>query len=164
MQTTVASAAPVCPKCGSAMYDNRATKRNPKAPDFKCKQYRVCDGVVWPARERSDNPEPVTEPGMYRDAEGTLYRVQKARETGNLYAKALTPIGGRRLTETDDVVGFEFTYAPGAFRALRASSRLTLEEARAFGIRYGICCVCGRLLKDADSVAAGIGPICATNV
>jgi hypothetical protein len=29
------------------MWDNRAGKRNPKAPDFKCKD-RSCDGVIWP--------------------------------------------------------------------------------------------------------------------
>jgi hypothetical protein len=31
------------------MWDNRLSKRNPKAPDFKCRD-RSCDGVVWPAR------------------------------------------------------------------------------------------------------------------
>ena len=34
-----------CPKCGGRMWDNRLTKRNPKAPDFKCRD-RSCDGVV----------------------------------------------------------------------------------------------------------------------
>jgi hypothetical protein len=38
-----------CPKCGGRMWDNRLTKRNPKAPDYKC-QNRSCDGVVWPTR------------------------------------------------------------------------------------------------------------------
>ena len=42
--------APQCPKCGGDMWDNRASKRNPKAPDFKCKN-RDCDGVVWPPRD-----------------------------------------------------------------------------------------------------------------
>lgn len=36
-----------CPKCGGRMWDNRLTKRNPKAPDYKC-QNRSCDGVIWP--------------------------------------------------------------------------------------------------------------------
>ena len=40
---------PTCPKCGSRMWDNRLSKRNPKAPDFKCRD-RSCDGVIWPAR------------------------------------------------------------------------------------------------------------------
>src|SRR5688572_23529190 len=47
-----ASDEPSCPKCGSRMWDNRATKRNPRAPDFKCRD-RSCDGVIWPARAGS---------------------------------------------------------------------------------------------------------------
>ncbi|HKG90291.1 MAG TPA: hypothetical protein VKA84_00290, partial [Gemmatimonadaceae bacterium] len=31
------------------MWDNREGKRNPKAPDFKCKD-RDCGGVIWPPR------------------------------------------------------------------------------------------------------------------
>src|SRR5687768_1041405 len=42
--------APDCPKCGGAMWDNRASKRNPRAPDFKCRD-KSCDGVVWPPRD-----------------------------------------------------------------------------------------------------------------
>lgn len=38
-----------CPKCGGRMWDNRLTKRNPRAPDFKCRN-RSCDGVIWPAK------------------------------------------------------------------------------------------------------------------
>jgi hypothetical protein len=44
-----ASGNPSCPKCGGRMWDNRLSKRNPKAPDFKCRD-RSCDGVIWPAR------------------------------------------------------------------------------------------------------------------
>jgi hypothetical protein len=40
---------PSCPKCGGRMWDNRHTKRNPRAPDFRCRD-RGCDGVVWPQR------------------------------------------------------------------------------------------------------------------
>jgi hypothetical protein len=39
---------PSCPKCGGRMWDNRVSKRNPKAPDYKCRS-RSCDGVVWPS-------------------------------------------------------------------------------------------------------------------
>lgn len=38
-----------CPKCGGALWDNRATKTNPKAPDYKCKD-KACDGCIWPPR------------------------------------------------------------------------------------------------------------------
>ena len=45
----LASDEPSCPKCGGRMWDNRLSKRNPKAPDFKCRN-RSCDGVIWPPR------------------------------------------------------------------------------------------------------------------
>ena len=41
---------PPCPKCKGQMWDNRATKRNPKAPDYKCKT-DGCDGIIWPPRD-----------------------------------------------------------------------------------------------------------------
>lgn len=50
---------PVCPKCGGRMWDNRMSKRNPKAPDFKCRS-RSCDGVLWPGQHRTAIP--ATEP------------------------------------------------------------------------------------------------------
>src|SRR5947209_15439656 len=48
-QSDVETTTPTCPKCQGPMWDNREGKRNPKAPDFKCKD-RECDGVVWPSR------------------------------------------------------------------------------------------------------------------
>ena len=50
--------APPCPKCQGEMWDNRENKRNPKAPDFKCKD-RNCDGVIWPPRTASAGAAPV---------------------------------------------------------------------------------------------------------
>jgi hypothetical protein len=44
-----------CPKCGGRMWDNRVTKRNPRAPDYKC-QNRSCDGVVWPPKPTASAP------------------------------------------------------------------------------------------------------------
>jgi hypothetical protein len=45
----LASDEPSCPKCGGRMWDNRLSKRNPKAPDYKCRN-RSCDGVIWPSK------------------------------------------------------------------------------------------------------------------
>jgi len=45
---------PTCPKCGGRMWDNRLSKRNPKAPDFKCRN-RSCDGVIWPPKAEKPN-------------------------------------------------------------------------------------------------------------
>ena len=46
---------PSCPKCNGRMWDNRASKRNPRAPDFKCRN-RSCDGVLWPGQHRATIP------------------------------------------------------------------------------------------------------------
>jgi hypothetical protein len=48
-RATLPSDVPPCPKCGGKMWDNRLGKRNPKAPDFKCRD-RDCDGVIWPPK------------------------------------------------------------------------------------------------------------------
>jgi hypothetical protein len=50
MQQSSETQVPQCPKCGGAMWDNRASKRNPRAPDFKCRD-KSCDGVIWPPRD-----------------------------------------------------------------------------------------------------------------
>ena len=51
--TRLDAAIPNCPSCGGRMWDNRLSKRNPRAPDFKCRD-RSCDGVIWPARNGDD--------------------------------------------------------------------------------------------------------------
>jgi hypothetical protein len=117
-----------------------------------------------PAAPKQAAAEPLT-PGIYRNEAGEIFKVQASRDnSGKVYAKKLQPIGGRRLTELDEIVKWEFVYAMGAIRTLTAANRLTLEEAKQFGIKYGVCIVCGRLLSDATSVANGIGPVCATRV
>jgi hypothetical protein len=49
--TPAADGEKACPNCGGAMWDNRASKKNPKQPDFKCKD-KGCEGVIWPPRAR----------------------------------------------------------------------------------------------------------------
>lgn len=49
-----------CPKCGGRMWDNRLTKRNPRAPDYKC-QNRSCDGVIWPPKAAASAASDVKE-------------------------------------------------------------------------------------------------------
>jgi hypothetical protein len=57
-----------CPKCGGRTWDNRLTKRNPKAPDFKCRD-RSCDGVIWPPRgAKADANAPAPQPTPVMDA------------------------------------------------------------------------------------------------
>lgn len=97
----------------------------------------------------------VTEVGMYRKGED-LYRVYPARSGGHLLCKMLAG-----SPET----GWSFTYVGTPRSAgLKASDRMTLDEAKAFGQQFGVCCVCGALLTDPTSVAAGIGPVCGGRV
>ena len=89
--------------------------------------------------------------GMYRK-DGVIYRVQRSRESGNLYAKRLDLLA----------TGAEFVYAAGAIRTLTLADSMTREEAQAWGVETGICCVCSADLTDPVSVARGIGPVCAS--
>ena len=67
----LASDEPSCPKCGGRMWDNRLTKRNPKAPDYKCRD-RSCDGVIWPPKPgKNEKSEKVEKTDMARYSEET---------------------------------------------------------------------------------------------
>lgn len=109
------------------------------------------------AREASwaATPAPVLEPGFYLH-DGTIYRVQKSRTSGNLYALML-------VVDEDEHKG-TFEYAPGATRRLAESDRLTAERAAELGQHYGLCVICGATLTDPDSVSRGIGPVCIRKV
>ncbi len=48
-------ATPACPKCSGLMWDNRAGKKNPKAPDYRCRD-KNCDGVIWPPKQTEGVP------------------------------------------------------------------------------------------------------------
>lgn len=103
-------------------------------------------------------PKPTTvsfvelEIGMYRLSNGDIYRVQRSRESGRLYAKKL------------DWANNTFEFSSGAMRLITAADRMTLDEAKAWGVETGICCVCSAFLTDQKSVEAGIGPVCAKRV
>lgn len=53
----LATPSPTCPICDGPMYDDRTSKKNPAAPDFKCKNKPKalggpgCKGVIWPTKE-----------------------------------------------------------------------------------------------------------------
>ena len=64
---TPLTGAPACPKCSGRMWDNRASKRNPKAPDFKCRD-RSCDGVLWPGQHKAATP--IMQVHAHRNDEG----------------------------------------------------------------------------------------------
>lgn len=100
-------------------------------------------------------PAEVLQDGMYRK-DDKIYKVQRAvHGSGQLYAKVLVPGEGYGAQAV-------FVYEPGALRFLTLGDRMTLEQAKEFGRLYGTCCRCGRTLTDEGSIAAGIGPVCAS--
>lgn len=103
-------------------------------------------------RETKPVVEEASIEGMHR-LDSKIYKVQVAvHGSGRPYAKVLTSHG---TTE------WSFEYAAGVVRRLSAETRMTLEEAKEWGALYGSCCVCSRTLTNEESIAAGIGPICA---
>jgi hypothetical protein len=98
-----------------------------------------------------DGPAPE---GMHKFG-GVIFKVQRAvHGSGRPYAQALVEAPG-----SDS--GWTFEYVPGAIKNLSSATKLSLAEAKAFGALYGTCCACGRTLTNEDSIAAGIGPVCA---
>lgn len=107
--------------------------------------------------------EDITE-GMYRTPDGDVYKVQRAVSgSGRLYAKKLhvLPTFTEGSEEATGKIG-KFEYQAGGLARLRPEYKMSLEDAKQFGQLYGVCCKCGRTLTDEESIAAGIGPICAS--
>lgn len=101
------------------------------------------------AREQLEHrrQQPVREEGIYQDASSDVFKVIRS-SNDRLYAKQL--------------VDGKFEYAPGAMRRLTAADKLSLAQAEQYGKLTGHCCRCGARLTDEDSIARGVGPVCAT--
>lgn len=91
----------------------------------------------------TENALNVQEGKVYLSDSGETVRIKESA-SGNLYG----------LVYTND----EWEYTPGIIK--RLVKEITLEEAKAFGLQTGWCCVCGRKLKNPESIEKGIGPIC----
>lgn len=129
----------------------------------------IHDLGFMPVREVAPVIEEVSIEGMHR-LDGKIYKVQVAvHGSGRPYAKVLvteqvgTCGGCEKCDGEDRCPTFEsrFEYAAGVVRRLSLETRLSLDEAKEYGAVYGCCCVCSRTLTKEESIAAGIGPVCA---
>ena len=99
----------------------------------------------------------VKEIGMYTGSDGNLYKVQESKwNPGKFYAKRLV-----LHTNSEGVSYGKFEYDPSGMKKISPESKMALGEAVAYGQKFGVCCNCGATLTDPNSIAAGIGPICA---
>lgn len=106
----------------------------------------------------------ITEDGMYRTADGAIYKVQYAiHGSGRLYAKLLVverePVRDAEGTIVEPAK-VRFDYAPGMVNKLQPSDKLTVEAAKAFGALYGTCVRCGKGLTLEDSIKRMMGRTC----
>jgi hypothetical protein len=111
----------------------------------------------WPYKKKVVADEPVAEvtEGMYKTANGDIYKVQRAvHGSGRLYAKKLTQDGDEWF----------FERIVGGMRKIAPADRMTMEQAREFGKLYGRCVRCAALLTDEESIERGMGPVCAGKI
>jgi len=78
-----------------------------------------------------------------------FFKIQMSGRSERLYGKKLE--------------GESFEYFANAPRYVSANwgRKLTAEDAKWFGKLYGRCMICGRTLENEESIANGIGPVCA---
>jgi len=110
---------------------------NAKEAGVKYPKLRLDTFVFSPAGENSKNA-------------GAIYI--KNKEDGVYLGKVA---GGRLFTSRDCTT-------EAAERIVAVSSD-PKQAAVAYGMKFGACSICGRALTDSDSIARGIGPICAEN-
>ena len=110
---------------------------NAKQAGVKRPKLRLDTFVFSPAGETSNNA-------------GAIYI--KNKEDGLYLGKVM---GGRLFTSRDCTT-------EAAERIVAVSSD-PKQAAVAYGMKFGACSICGRALTDSDSIARGIGPICAEN-
>ena len=92
--------------------------------------------------------DPATLLGAHLNADGEVVSVYVGQQSGNV------------LTKTWRDGAWVYTGQRG-LAGLSEDTRLTAEQAAAFGRTSSFCCYCARRLEDGRSVDVGYGPVCA---
>lgn len=94
------TASEVCVKCGGPMWDNREGKRNPKAPDYKCKD-KSCDGAVWIKKTEGFGTDSVLRDELFNQAEKLLggWDAEKRKEALGRLVLLSTEEMGKKVNE-----------------------------------------------------------------
>ena len=100
---------------------------------------------------------PVPTIGFYwESATSTVWFVRPAKNNGgHTYAMTKTALDTRWAFQRGGMVTLANRIGIGSI------VKLTVEQAGALGHECGHCVLCGRFLNDPESVARGIGPVCA---
>jgi hypothetical protein len=136
---------------------DRLESRQPTARELS----QLIDWLKTRPRDAADAERTQPEIGVYVLEDGTVVQAKPNRTKTNVYTKRWVEIRGERLVDaTGEHVHGEWEYSPELKRQVRTARKMTLDEAKAFILRYGQCVRCGRKLKAAESVERGIGPVC----
>lgn len=109
----------------------------------------------------------ITSDGMYR-LDGEVYKVQVAvHGSGHLYAKRLV-IDAPAVRDAHGNITrpgqAHYERDHTAIAKLRDEHRMTVADAKGFGDLYGMCMRCAATLTDEDSIAMGMGKVCAGKI
>lgn len=105
------------------------------------------------------------------EGETEVYKVQMSHYgdgAGHVYAKKLVLV--ERTPEEMHPNHPEWTHkgewehASGMQYRLKEADRMHVEVARQYGVLYGFCVRCGRILEREDSIERGMGPKCAAKM
>jgi hypothetical protein len=99
-------------------------------------------------------------PGIYIAPNGDVIQVKMNKAETNVYAKVAVAFSGERLNLHGEVVKFRFVYTPGLIKHITPAMKMTKEQGEEYTLKFKQCMACGRTLKAAKSVQAGIGPVC----
>lgn len=151
--------------------EGEARRADPFAPVLRDER----QGVARDADDASydawlSRPAPilsVEDAGVYVLPDGSIVNLKATRDHLRTYAEKWVVISGRRLTEAGSVEHGEYRYDEDwrvrkalSEQVAREGRKMTLDEAQAFSLRFGVCVRCATTLKDAVSVKLGIGSTC----
>lgn len=136
-----------------AFISRLAAERGVEAPEYVTKREAsaLIDRLMaMPKIGKAARTE--VEAGFYRVGDD-IYRVRPARAGTHNYAMILdgTEADGKPV----------WVYSPAMRMVAAEGTRLSVDEAAAYGVTHGYCLICSRLLTTSDSIARGIGPVCA---
>lgn len=120
-------------------------------------------GQPYKAKPQTNAAGAKPEPGVYvikGEWAKVIIKLQENKAKTNMYTMRWVETKSEYLNENDDHVKGKWEYAPEFKNVIEPEHRMTMDEAKAFTLKYGQCAKCGHKLKAAKSVEKAIGPVC----
>lgn len=125
----------------------------------KSEASRLIDWLIKQPKKQANSSGQTVEPGVYVLGDW-IVKLQMNKAGTNAYTSRWVETKSEYLNENDEHVKGKWEYDPQLKGMLRPEHRMTMEQAKAFILKYGQCAKCAHKLKAAKSVEEGIGPVC----